>query len=51
MSGFWFTDEQEAIRDSVARLCADFDADYWRETDETGAFPEAFVAEIGRAHV
>ncbi len=44
MSGFWFTDEQEAIRDSVARLCADFDADYWRETDETGAFPEAFVA-------
>jgi acyl-CoA dehydrogenase len=44
MNGFWFTDEQQAIRDSVLRLCADFDAEYWRRTDETGDFPEAFVA-------
>jgi acyl-CoA dehydrogenase len=44
MNGFWFTDEQQAIRDSVFRLCADFDAEYWRRTDETGDFPEAFVA-------
>jgi acyl-CoA dehydrogenase len=41
---FWLTDDQEAIRESVARLCARFDADYWRRTDETGDFPEAFVA-------
>jgi acyl-CoA dehydrogenase len=44
MTAFEFTDEQEAIRDSVARLCARFDADYWRRTDDTGEFPEAFVA-------
>ncbi|WP_397403512.1 acyl-CoA dehydrogenase family protein [Phenylobacterium sp.] len=44
MNGFWFTDEQQAIRDSVFRLCEDFDAEYWRRTDETGDFPEAFVA-------
>ncbi|MFZ3008573.1 MAG: acyl-CoA dehydrogenase family protein [Phenylobacterium sp.] len=44
MSAFWLSDEQQAIRDSVARVCADFDADYWRRTDDTGDFPEAFVA-------
>lgn len=44
MSGFWLSDEQQAIVESVGRLCADFDADYWRKTDETGEFPEAFVA-------
>ena len=44
MSAFDFTDDQRAIGESVARLCADFDADYWRKTDETGEFPEAFVA-------
>ena len=44
MSGFWLSDEQEAIREGVARVCADFNDDYWRETDETGRFPEAFVA-------
>lgn len=43
MNGFWFTDEQQAIRDSVLKLCAAFDAEYWRRTDETGEFPEAFV--------
>ncbi len=44
MIGFGFTPEQLALRDSVARLCGRFDADYWRQTDESGAFPEAFVA-------
>ena len=44
MSAFDFTDEQEAIRESVTRVCARFDADYWRRTDETGDFPEAFIA-------
>jgi acyl-CoA dehydrogenase len=46
MSGFWLTEEQEAIRDGVAKLCADFDDEYWRRTDETGIFPEEFVAAI-----
>lgn len=44
MSGFWLSEEQEAIVESVTRLCAGFDADYWRKTDETGDFPEEFVA-------
>jgi len=44
MNGFWFSDEQQAIRDAVVRLCERFDAAYWRQTDESGEFPEAFVA-------
>ena len=49
MSGFWLNDEQQAIRDAVARLCEGFDAAYWRRTDETGEFPEAFVAAMAEA--
>src|SRR5215510_11592665 len=49
MNGFWFNDEQQAIRESVLRLCARFDAEYWRRTDETGEFPEAFVAAMAEA--
>ncbi|MBL8770282.1 MAG: acyl-CoA/acyl-ACP dehydrogenase [Phenylobacterium sp.] len=49
MSGFWLTDEQQAIRDSVERLCARFDAAYWRQTDESGVFPEAFVDAMAEA--
>ena len=49
MSGFWLSDEQQAIRDAVARLCEGFDADYWRRTDESGEFPEAFVAAMVEA--
>ncbi|MEO8114523.1 MAG: acyl-CoA dehydrogenase family protein [Phenylobacterium sp.] len=49
MSGFWLSDEQQAIRDGVLRLCARFDAAYWRRTDETGQFPEDFVAAMAQA--
>src|SRR5258708_14996320 len=49
MNGFWFTDEQQAIRDGVLKLCARFDADYWRRTDETGEFPEDFVTAMAEA--
>ena len=49
MSGFWFSDEQQAIRDAVVRLCERFDADYWRRTDESGEFPEGFVAAMAEA--
>jgi acyl-CoA dehydrogenase len=35
-------EDQQAIRDAVARTCAQFDAEYWRRTDETGAWPEEF---------
>jgi len=49
MNGFWFSDEQQAIRDAVVRLCEGFDAAYWRRTDESGEFPEAFVAAMAEA--
>lgn len=49
MNGFWLSDEQQAIRDAVGRLCERFDADYWRRTDESGEFPEAFVAAMVEA--
>ncbi|MDP1737636.1 MAG: acyl-CoA dehydrogenase family protein [Caulobacter sp.] len=43
MSSFWPTEEQEAIREAVGRVCAGFNDEYWRRTDETGEFPEAFA--------
>ena len=46
MSGFWLTEEQEAIREGVARICANYGDEYWRKTDETGTFPEGFVADM-----
>ncbi len=49
MGGFWLSDEQQAIRDAVARLCEGFDAAYWRQTDESGVFPEAFVSAMADA--
>ena len=49
MNGFWFSEEQQAIRDSVLRLCARFDAAYWRKTDETGVFPEDFLDAMTKA--
>lgn len=44
MSAFWLSEEQEAIREGVARITSRFGDEYWRETDDTGQFPEAFVA-------
>ena len=44
MSGFWLSDEQEAIREGVKRTCARFGDEFWRETDASGVFPEPFVA-------
>lgn len=49
MTAYGFTDDQQAIREGVLRLCARFDPDYWRRTDETGRFPEDFVAEMAAA--
>ena len=46
MSSFWLTDEQEAIREGVARVCANYGDDYWLKTDDTGKFPEDFVADM-----
>jgi acyl-CoA dehydrogenase len=46
---FQFTEAQDAIRDSLNKLCAKYDADYWRRRDTEGGMPEDFVAEIARA--
>ncbi|HEX6860063.1 MAG TPA: acyl-CoA dehydrogenase family protein [Caulobacteraceae bacterium] len=43
MSSFWPTEEQEAIREAVGRVCERFDDEHWRRTDETGNFPEEFA--------
>ena len=39
---FRLSEEQEAIRENVERLCAGFDDDYWLARDESGDFPEDF---------
>jgi len=46
MSSFWLTEEQEAIREGVARVCSNYGDDYWLKTDDTGKFPEDFVADM-----
>jgi acyl-CoA dehydrogenase len=40
---FALTDDQQTIRDSVLKIAAGFDDDYWLERDSaTGGFPEEF---------
>jgi acyl-CoA dehydrogenase len=43
-----FTEEQLAIRDTIARKCEKYDADYWLARDEDGRFPEEFVRDIAK---
>ncbi len=37
------TEEQRSIQDAVAAVCSQFDAEYWRRTDDTGKWPEEFT--------
>ncbi|HEY3654393.1 MAG TPA: acyl-CoA dehydrogenase family protein [Steroidobacteraceae bacterium] len=46
---FSLSPDQQAILDSVAALCADFDLDYWRRRDAEGGFPQDFHAAIASA--
>jgi len=46
---FGLSSEQEAIRDAVARVCADFGLDYWRGLDRDGGFPVEFHRAIAKA--
>jgi acyl-CoA dehydrogenase len=39
---FGWSAEQEQIRAAIERVCAPFDADYWRRLDRDGGFPEDF---------
>ncbi|MEM7542384.1 MAG: acyl-CoA dehydrogenase family protein [Pseudomonadota bacterium] len=43
---FDFSDDQVAIRDAVAKLCADFEPDYWLDRDNDGQYPEEFSQAI-----
>ena len=36
------TDEQRAVRDGVAQVCAKFDDAYWLARDRDGQFPNDF---------
>ena len=39
-------DEYTEIRDAVARLCADYPGEYWRELDRDRTYPTAFIKDL-----
>jgi acyl-CoA dehydrogenase len=41
------SDPHAAIREEVAKLCANFPGSYWRELDRRAAYPAAFVQALG----
>ena len=45
---FELSDEQQAIRDAVGKICARFDLDYWLKKDREGGFPLDFHAALAR---
>jgi acyl-CoA dehydrogenase len=45
---FQMTAEQESIRDSIQKICRQYDDAYWLERDREGGFPEAFAASLAR---
>jgi acyl-CoA dehydrogenase len=45
---FNFTPEQEAIRESIFKICAKFGDDYWLKRDEEGGFPVDFHQAVAR---
>jgi len=45
---FELTQEQEAIRDAVAAVCAKFDDSYWLTRDREGGFPHDFYDALAR---
>ena len=46
---FAFTEDQLAIKDSVGKLCAQFDGKYWLKKDKEGGFPEDFYRTMADA--
>jgi acyl-CoA dehydrogenase len=43
---FGLSEDQQAIRDAVGRICAKYDDAYWLKRDREGGFPEDFVHDI-----
>ena len=46
---FALNQEQQQIRDSILKLCARFDDDYWLEKDRDGDFPHELHAALAEA--
>jgi acyl-CoA dehydrogenase len=46
---FAYSDTQGEIRAAVRKLCDQFGPDYWRECDEAGRYPDAFVKAMTEA--
>lgn len=46
-----FNEIVTAFREQIGRICAQYDDSFWLETDESGVFPESFVADIAAAGV
>ena len=49
MVSIGYTEQQLMIRDSVTKLCAPFDDQYWLERDTDGVFPHAFCNAFAEA--
>jgi acyl-CoA dehydrogenase len=45
---FALSDEQEAIREAIAKICAQFPDDYWLKKDREGGFPEELHRALAR---
>jgi acyl-CoA dehydrogenase len=45
---FSFSPEQEAIRESILKICANFGDEYWRKKDDAGSFPTDFHTAVAR---
>ena len=45
---FALTDQQESIRDAIAKVCAGFDDAYWLKKDREGGFPHDFHHALAR---
>ncbi|MDH2406563.1 acyl-CoA/acyl-ACP dehydrogenase [Bradyrhizobium sp. SSUT18] len=46
---FALTDQQETIRDAIAKICADFGDAYWLSKDRDGGFPHDFYKALAEA--
>lgn len=46
---FELSEDQQAIKEAIARVCAAFDADYWLQRDRNGGFPLDFHKAIADA--
>ena len=46
---FSYTEEQQAIRAAIEKICADFGDEYWLKKDREGGFPHDFHAALAGA--